>query len=89
MDGHPGHEAARRAHWRATLRLTALLLVAWFGVTFVVGWYARELDFPVLGWPFSFWVASQGGLAVYVAIAWIHALRMEKLDAEFDVDEDT
>ena len=68
--------------WRRNLRLTAVLLAVWFFVTFVIGWFARDLDFDFFGWPFSFWVAAQGALIVYVAIVWFYAVRMDRLDDE-------
>ncbi len=69
------------AYWRRNLRMTAWLLAAWFVVTFVVGWFARDLDFDFFGWPFSFWMGAQGALLVYVAITWAYADCMERLDA--------
>ena len=33
---------------------------------FVVGYYARDLNFNFFGWPFSFWMAAQGSLIIYV-----------------------
>jgi putative solute:sodium symporter small subunit len=72
--------AARARHWRRTQRLTAVLLLAWFVVGFVVTWFARELDFPFFGWPFSFWVAAQGGIVVFVALIAAYAWRMARLD---------
>jgi putative solute:sodium symporter small subunit len=75
-------------YWRSNLRLTGALLAVWFVVTFVIGWFARELDFSFFGWPFSFWVAAQGALIVYVAIVWFYARRMEQLDREHGVAEE-
>jgi len=72
-------DAARR-HWRSTLRLTAALLAVWFGVGFVVPWFARDLDFAFFGWPFSFWVAAQGGTCVFVALIVVYAAWMKRLD---------
>lgn len=71
---------ARARHWRRTLGLTAALLLAWFGVGFVVTWYARDLDFPFFGWPFSFWVAAQGGMLVFVALLAAYARLMARND---------
>lgn len=68
----------------ANRRLIAALLVAWIGVTFVIGYFARELQFHVLGWPFSFWVAAQGGVLVYVAIPWVYARRTARLERQQD-----
>ena len=71
---------ARRAHWRRTTRLTAVLLVAWFAVGYVVTWFARDLDFAFFGWPFSFWVAAQGGVIVFLALLVAYARRMARND---------
>jgi putative solute:sodium symporter small subunit len=79
---------ARQAHWRRNLRLTALLLAIWFSVTFGVAFFARELSFSVFGWPFSFWVAAQGALIVYVLLAWVYARTMDRLDRAHGVAED-
>ena len=76
----PVRTAARARHWRRTQRLTAALLLAWFLVGFVVTWFARELDFPFFGWPFSFWVAAQGGVVVFVLLLVVYARRMARID---------
>jgi len=75
-------------YWRKNLRISGILLVVWFVVTFVVAFYARELSFNFFGWPFSFWVASQGALIVYVLIIGFYAWYMNRLDREFGVAED-
>jgi putative solute:sodium symporter small subunit len=72
--------AARARHWRRTRAVTAVLLVAWFVVGFVVTWFARDLDFPFFGWPFSFWVAAQGGIIVFVLLLLAYARRMARND---------
>jgi len=77
-----------REYWRKNLRITAFLLVVWFVVTYVVGYYARDLNFNFFGWPFSFWMGAQGSLIIYVAIIWFYARYMNKLDQEFGVAEE-
>ncbi|MGC4080519.1 MAG: DUF4212 domain-containing protein [Rubrivivax sp.] len=57
----------RRRDWRRNRRLTGALLAAWFVVTFVVAFFARELDFSFFGSPFGFWVAAQGAPIVYLS----------------------
>lgn len=78
---------SQRHYWQKNLRITGLLLGIWFVVTFVVGFFARDLNFTFFGWPFSFWVASQGALIVYVVIIGFYAHYMNKLDAEHGVAE--
>lgn len=78
---------SHRHYWRKNLNITAILLGLWFVVTFVVTYFARDLNFNFFGWPFSFWVAAQGALVVYVAIIWYYAHYMNKLDQEHGVAE--
>ena len=75
-------------YWRRTLRLTGVLLLLWFGVTFGIAFFARELDFDFFGWPFSFWVGAQGALIVYCLIIATYARSMARLDAEYGTDEE-
>lgn len=76
-----------RRYWNRNLRVTAILMAIWFVVTFVVGYYARELNFSFFGWPFSFWVGAQGALVVYVLIVGFYAWYMNRLDIEHGVEE--
>jgi putative solute:sodium symporter small subunit len=75
-------------YWQKNLRITAILMGIWFVVTYVVSYWARDLSFSFFGWPFSFWMASQGSLAVYVVIIWFYARYMNKLDQEHGVAEE-
>ena len=74
-------------YWRKTLNVTGVLLAIWFVVTFVVAYFARDLQFKFFGWPFSFWVGGQGALIVYVLLIWYYARTMNRLDQEFGVAE--
>jgi len=78
----------RVAYWRKNLRITAALLGVWFVVTFAVTFFARELSFRFFGWPFSFWVAAQGALLVYLALIGIYARLMNRLDAALGASQD-
>ncbi len=74
-------------YWHKNLRLTGVLMVVWFVVTFVPAYFARDLNFDFFGWPFSFFMAAQGSLLIYLAIIWFYARSMNRLDHEYDVDE--
>jgi putative solute:sodium symporter small subunit len=83
-------ELTERHHeyWRKNLVVTAWLLFAWFVVTFVEAWYARELNgITFLGFPLGFYMSAQGSLVTYVVIIYIYAKYMGKLDKEYNVDE--
>jgi putative solute:sodium symporter small subunit len=75
-------------YWRKNLRITGVLLVIWFFVTFGVAFFARDLNFSFFGWPFSFWVGAQGALIVYMVLIWYYARTMNRLDQEHNVAEE-
>ncbi len=77
-----------RTYWQTNLRVTSILLFIWFMVTFVVSYFARDLNFTFFGWPFSFWMGAQGSLVVYCLIIWFYANFMNKLDVQHGVSED-
>jgi len=82
---------SHKQYWQKNLRMTSFLLAIWFVVTFVVGYFARDLNFDFFGWPFSFWVGSQGSLVIYVLIIAYYAHYMNNLDNEYgcaEVEED-
>lgn len=78
---------AEATYWRKTRRLTLQLLAAWFAVTFLSAYFAREIDVVLFGWPFSFWFAAQGALLLFVLIVAIYAWRMERLDDEAEAGD--
>jgi len=75
-------------YWRINLILTASLLAVWACVTFVTGYFARELnDYSFLGFPLGFYIFSQGALIVFLLIIGIHVWVMNRLDRRFGVAE--
>ncbi len=76
-----------KQYWNINLRITGLLLAVWFVATFVVVWYARELNEFIIFGPLGFYMAAQGSLIVYVAIIWFYARTMNNLDKEYGVHE--
>ncbi len=55
--------------------------------TFVMGWFARELNEITLIGPLGFYMSAQGSLIIYVAIIWYYARYMNNLDKEYGVHE--
>lgn len=77
-----------REYWQRNLKITAILLAIWFVVTYVVGYFARELNSVTLfGFPVGFYMGAQGALAIYVVIIFYYARYMNRLDQEYDVAE--
>jgi putative solute:sodium symporter small subunit len=80
--------ARHREYWHKNLVITAILLAIWFVVTFVEGWYARELNnISFLGFPLGFYMSAQGSLIVYVVLIGIYAWYMNNLDKQYNVHE--
>ena len=78
-----------KQYWKRNLKLTGSLLAVWFVVTFVIGWFARDLQsVTFLGFPLSFYMGAQGAVLIFVALVGYYAYRMDKLDREYGVHED-
>ena len=77
-----------REYWRKNLRMTGLLLLLWFAVSYGVSFYARELnEMTFLGFPLGFYMGAQGSLLVYVLIVWFYARYMNRLDREYGMSD--
>lgn len=78
-----------KKYWNTVLTLVAQVLAVWFVVSYGFG----ILLAPVLnnislgGYPLGFWFAQQGSMYIFVALIFIYAWRMGKIDEEFDVHE--
>lgn len=63
-------------------RLTALLLLVWVSASFGPIFFARQLSFEVLGWPFHFWMAAQGSILIFLAVVVLYAWLMNRWEAQ-------
>jgi putative solute:sodium symporter small subunit len=77
-----------KEYWQKNLRITAVLLAIWFVATFVVIYFAPQLNnIVIMGFPLAFYMGAQGSLIIYVLIIWFYARRMNQLDNEYGVQE--
>lgn len=79
----------RREYWRRNVRLMSVLLVIWALVSFGAGIiFVDPLNnLSILGIPLGFWFAQQGSIVVFVLLIAFYVWRMDKLDAEFGIEE--
>ncbi len=78
----------QRAYWRRNLHLTAWLLAVWFFVSFVISYFAREVEhILILGMPLGFYMGAQGAPLTYLLIVWWYARRMNDLDRDYGVED--
>lgn len=82
-------EIQRRTYWRRNLRLMAVLLSIWAFVSFGAGiLFVEPLNkISFIGFPLGFWFAQQGSIITFVILIAVYVWRMDKLDAEFGIDE--
>ena len=79
----------REAYWGETSRLTWVIVILWF-----ISWVGPLiLHFPlnkivILGFPLSFWFAGQGSLAFFIVLIVVYAMRMNKIDRKYGLQED-
>ncbi|MHC4822393.1 MAG: DUF4212 domain-containing protein [Planctomycetota bacterium] len=82
----------RDAYWRRNLRLVVGLLVVWATVSFGCGIllhpWLDQYTIPGSGFPLGFWFAQQGAMLVFIGIVFFYAWRMNRLDREFNAEED-
>ncbi len=73
-------------HDQRHLWLKAGLLLVWALVSFVATYFARDLQFLVMGgWPLGYWIAAQGAVLVFIALVVVYGWamnRFERQDAE-------
>lgn len=80
-------EHQRRSYWRANTALIRNLLIVWVLVSLV---FSILLVQPLntvrfFGVPFGFWMAQQGSILIFVALIFIYAFQMDKLDRKYNL----
>ena len=76
-------------YWKRNLKYLSFLLMIWFLGSFGAGiLFVDQLDNIRLGgFKLGFWFAQQGAIYCFIAIIFIYVRRMNKLDKEYDFDE--
>ncbi len=83
-------EQQKQEYWRYNIRLTTILLVIWFVVTYIIsglmaGWLNQ---YVILGFPLGYYMAAQGSLAIFVVEIAVYALLMNRLDLRYGIREE-
>ena len=76
-------------YWRDNIRYVLILLAIWFLVSYVFGIFLVDSlnSISLGGAPLGFWFAQQGSIYVFVILIFVYVRWMNKLDKEYDVDE--
>lgn len=82
-------EEQRKSYWHYNIKLTIILLVIWFVVTYLISglWAGWLNQFSFLGFPLGYYMAAQGSLAIFVIEIAVYAYLMNKLDTEYGIVE--
>ncbi len=80
----------RQAYWRANTALIRNLLIIWavvsLGMSILFVLPLNTIRF--FGVPFGFWMAQQGSIYVFVALIFVYAVQMDKLDRKYNKRND-
>ncbi len=76
-------------YWKRNIRLTLGLLSIWFLFGYILSIILAPWlnNFTFLGAPLGFWMAQNGAIYVFVILIITYAVRMNKIDEEFGVEE--
>ena len=79
-----------KGYWKKNLTYLGVLLSIWFVVSYVFGILMapalNEIQFA--GFKLGFWFAQQGSIYTFVILIFVYVYLMNKLDIEFNVQED-
>jgi len=80
----------RESYWRYNVKLTTVLLVIWFVVTYLLGGiFAGALNrIVILGFPLGYYIAAQGALIIFVVEIAVYARLMNAKDLEYGIREE-
>jgi len=79
----------KAAHWDRTRNLMVVHIVIWFIFSFVVHWFAPQLNkVSFLGFPLGFYMAAQGSLIVFVVQLFVFAWQQDRIDRECGMAEE-
>jgi len=78
-----------KAYWSYNIRLTTIIMVIWFVVTYVAIFFTPQLNnIVILGFPFGYYMGAQGSLIIFVILIFWYAFKMNAADKEYGVEEE-
>lgn len=76
-------------YWSYNIRLTTIIMVIWFVVTYVAIFFAPQLDkIVIFGFPMGYYMGAQGSLIVFVIEIFVYSKLMNKADVDYGVQEE-
>ena len=83
-------ERQKQEYWRYNIKLTTIVLVIWFVVTYLISglWAGWLNQYTIIGFPLGYYMAAQGSLAIFVVEIAVYAYLMNRKDQEFGIREE-
>jgi putative solute:sodium symporter small subunit len=79
----------QEVHWRRTRTLMIVHMVIWFIFSYLVHWYATDLNaFKFNDFPLGFYMAAQGSLIAFVVQLFLFARQQDAIDRKHGVAEE-
>jgi len=77
-------------YWRRNIRLVLILLSVWFlfGCVLSILLVDQLNQITFKGFKLGFWISQQGTILVFIALIFIYARSMQKLDREYGVEDE-
>lgn len=90
MSERPPDKDVAARYWRANVKLLLILLSVWFAVSFGAGiLFVDALNAVTIGgFPLGFWFAQQGSILVFVALIFVYAALMKRIEKRFGVGDE-
>ena len=84
------HNSKAKIYWKRNIRIVLTLLTIWFFVSFGMGILLVDVldSYRFFGFKLGFWMAQQGSIFCFVILIFVYVYKMNKLDHQYDVDED-
>ncbi len=81
-------DTQRAEHWRRTRSLMIVHMTIWFVFSYLVHWFAPELNkINFMHFPLGFYMAAQGSLVVFVVQLFVFVRQQDKIDHECGMAE--
>lgn len=74
----------RKQYWKTNLRLIAILVALWVGLSYLFGVVLVEPlnSITIAGTRLGFWFSQQGSIVFFLILALVYAIKMNRIDRQ-------
>ncbi len=82
-------KSSANAYWAANIRIIVISMAIWFACSFGLGILLRPALSGIMigGADLGFWFAQNGSIYVFIALIFVYAKMMAKVDRDHGVEE--